>query len=124
MNRSNTMAGASKMKKNFIVASLCDNDFGYKIKMALEQGDDFFDTDMACPRIWKAFIIAFIIGEHMKSDAFYRATDGIKFDRHKHTEEYLENGLRVTFEAKLPKELDHDGGSAYYDCNRKVSVQY
>ena len=108
---------------NFIVAKFGDNDYGWRIKTALEEG--VFDYNLekkACPIIWKNFITAFIVGETVKRDAassIDRRSGGINYDEMKRAESYM-SGLRITFEKKAPTD-DDDGGSAAFDINRMMA---
>ena len=109
---------------NFIVADLCDNDFGQKLKSALEEGvDEYGHLDGGlCPTLWKKFLIAYILGDQMKR-VNSTLTENFNWDALKQTEAYLREQLTVTFEQKEP-EQDHDGGSACLNVHTKATWTY
>ena len=110
---------------NFVVVRLVDNDYGHVIKRALEEGVvEYFDKKDMCPRTWKTFIVAYVIGEHMRRDALRNEElDMDAWARYEHTKTYLEENMTVLFETKRPTE-DHDCGSAYLDFNLEIAYTY
>jgi hypothetical protein len=104
---------------NFIVAKLCDNDFGHHIKDALVEGVEWWGLDKkACPIIWKRFIIAYLMGYLRKRHVVY--SENVTEEHMDFLDNNYFQGIRVTFERNAPTE-DHDGGSAAYDINRKYA---
>jgi len=105
---------------NFIVAELCDNDFGYDLCQALRSlMDDAGGVDF-CPHVAKAYIVEHMLSAY-KRKLILKGTSG--YSSPEYIEEYF-NRMKVTFRDKLPTydiegkyQIDHDGGSAYYDIN-------
>jgi len=123
------MAGVNRkrrytMEHNFIVASLCDNDFGYDLMSALKEGiEEYGYEKKLCPVLWKKFLIAFILGKILKSSVGDSVSEEFDYSYLKHIEDYLRKGLRVTFEKTAPTD-DHDGGSAVIDLHTKQAWIY
>jgi hypothetical protein len=110
-------------KVNFIQVSLCDNDFGWTIADALRDGVDNFGYDKKlCPFLWKKFIIAYVVGYHMRNRVDLESSLEIDWKRAHSLEEYLKR-IKVTYEQKRPTD-DDDSGSAYYDFNLKEAYTY
>ena len=105
---------------NFIVVSLCDNDFSHHLETALqhiiEGGFNF------CPIVMKTALVelvtTFSFVNHLRIDDVTKA----RADAH-NTRAYLYGAMRVEFSKDLPryepngKYVDHDGGSIYYNVN-------
>lgn len=102
--------------KSLLVVELCDNDYGYSIKDALEHL--YLDTENIYNHSTdaiKQYIIAHIDGRLGKNSALTNC---------KHNSERIKKYLskmRVTFSRELPRNepdgetVDHDGGSAAID---------
>ena len=106
---------------NFIVAELCDNDFGYDLREAIRQlMDDAGGIDF-CPHVAKEYIVEYIVSAHVRK-TILRGQKG--YSKAEHIRDYM-NKIRVTFRDKLPTydingehTINHEGGSAYYDVHR------
>lgn len=105
---------------NFLVVEFGDNDFGYYLREALEDliteagGVDF------CPILAKRYIIEYVVAKSKLNKILRGYEDQINDDS---TREYLSR-IRVTFRDRLPtydiegkNQVDHDGGSVYYDTH-------
>lgn len=99
---------------NFIIVYLCDNDFGYAMEKALEEG--LFEYSIKQdPKIWKLFIIEYVISYSKKKYIVHEWTPRDTYEDDLRS--YFTNNLRVEFTRKGPEGLDHDGGSVYADLH-------
>lgn len=111
---------------NNIVVRLCDNDFGYKIKLAL---DDFVANGlhkMLDPMQAEAhirFMVAAMSTTHRMDMEDPHDDDGRLVSMGK-TLSYLKDGMRLTYDDKIPEGEDHDGGSAYIDIHTGFSSTF
>ncbi len=102
----------AKPEYNFITVELCDNDFGWRMKDALQSLIDNAGLDF-CPTIAKKYIV-----EHIMLSEILKGGDY----ENSYTRTYLTEGITVEFRKTLPsydpyeqQDKDHDGGSVYYD---------
>ena len=110
------------MNKNFLVARLCDNDFGQDIKYAIKHGIEHWGLDNEFPiEKWKQFILIYLEA-HQRHCSLVRDWHSSN-ERILQTVSYLAERMKVTYETNAPTD-DHDGGSAAYDFNRKYLYTY
>lgn len=108
---------------NFIVLELCDNDFGSRLRSTLELFSEDVFKGVYCPITLKKAVIQHIIGLSMQESASFNKKGDIDWARFQHTEQYLIEKLRVTFEEIKP-DKDHEGGSAYFDVSLNQCFGY
>jgi len=109
---------------NFIVASLCDNDYGRLLKSALEEGVNNYGYDVTlCPLLWKKYLIAYVLGDSLKSRVDLSTSGEFNYDGIRSTEAYLRENLRVSFERFAPTAND-GGGSAFIDLASRKAWSY
>ncbi len=108
------------VNENFLVFSLCDNDFGHHIYKAVEYAmlEDFIEYAGTDCRWWKAYIISFVLTSCQMR--WYQ-----ECENQKHTQNYLEEKLQVYVSRDWPtydgvRVLDHGGGSVVLDLNTKI----
>ncbi len=104
---------------NFLVLSLCDNDYGYDLLKAIEYAKeqslyDFAGEDV---RWWKEYVIRFV---EMSKLLIHPPSWDTSLSR-----PYLEERLSVYFSQKWPTydgvtPIDHDGGSLVFDLNTQI----
>lgn len=107
------------MNNNFLVARLCDNDFGQTIKKVIEDGIKYWGLENDLPiEKWKEFILIGVECNQRQRNTI-RSWD----DDYESTLNYLNDRMKVTYETHAPTD-DHDGGSVAYDFNRKYLYTY
>lgn len=108
-------------KHNFLLAILCDNDFGRHIKEVLSEHSDYITQDLENnDALIKNFIITQVMSELISEYGYKKSDKTINWEAAKHTEEYLTRKLKVSFSKNKPTD-DHDCGSAYLDLHTKES---
>jgi hypothetical protein len=110
------------MTNNFIVAKLCDNDYGRTLAEGLQEAILDYGLENASEEILKRFLINFTIGKHLCKHTRLNKLE-LDMDYIKLVDSYLTKQLRVSFEKYAPT-LDHDGGSAVFDLNLLKSWTY
>jgi hypothetical protein len=108
---------------NFLVFDLCDNDYGYHIRSAVEYAkkQGFYNYAGEDCKWWKAYVIQFVMASLLMSR--YRKDENIES-----TKKYLENGLKVYASIKWPtydgiNPVDHGGGSVVFDLHTENITQ-
>lgn len=110
------------MTKNFIVAKLCDNDYGQTLAEGLQEAILDYGLENASEELLKRFLTNFTIGKHLCRHTRLNKLE-LDIEYIKSVDSYLTNQLRVSFEKSAPT-LDHDGGSAVFDMNLLKSWTY
>ena len=108
---------------NFLVARLCDNDFGSTIKDAIEHGIKYWGLDNTLPiEKWKKFILIYVEANHRQRNLIRDWQEDDTWNIQS-TIKHLNERMDVTYENNAPTD-DHDGGSAAYDFNRNYLYTY
>jgi hypothetical protein len=110
------------MTNNFIVAKLCDNDYGQTLAEGLQEAILDYGLENASEELLKRFLINFTIGKHLCRHTRLNKLE-LDIEYIKLIDSYLSKELRVSFEKSAPT-LDHDGGSAVFDLNLLKSWTY
>ncbi len=110
---------------NFIVANLCDNDFGHLLADGLHYGmTEYAYHEKLCPLLWKKYLIAYVISRLlMTSPSIFDGSLRLDLKTVQELENYLQARLQVTFEEHVPED-DHDSGSAYLDVHTEFYTTY
>jgi len=100
-------------KRNFILLTLGDNDFGEHMRYALEHIKGQANLEKHSDERLKEIVIQMMVGHSIATSARVHKT--IDWDRFKRTEKYLTEKLEVSSPRKLDNTIDHDGGAACID---------
>lgn len=111
---------------NNIVVRLCDNDYGYKIKQELDVLVANGLHKMLDPLQAEAYIRFMVAARSVthRMDMEDPHDDASRMEHMKKTLDYLKDGLRLTYDDKIPEGEDHDGGSAYIDIHTGFSSTF
>jgi hypothetical protein len=108
---------------NFMVFELCNNDYGWYMRDAIEYavGNSFFESAGEDCVWWKAFIIQYTVMSMLMRR--YRTEDELA-----NSIDYLTKYLTVYTSDKWPtydgvQTLDHDGGSVVLDLHTGFATQ-
>lgn len=108
---------------SFIVVSLCNNDFSGALKSALEASAPLCVEHRLGEADLKGIVTLHLVAAEAQRQALSRpvgAADGLPTDwaALQKVERYLWDALEVRFCRHAP-DVDHDGGSAYYNVHTK-----
>lgn len=106
---------------NFLVISLCDNDFGAGMDLAAAQVLSYgLDQQPEKVSTTKQLIKAALLHQRMEENTRVGLPLLEGLDR---VETYLDRALKVSFERHRP-DIDHDGGSRYIDLHTRQVCRY
>jgi hypothetical protein len=106
--------------KNFIFASLCDNDFGISLLKGLPDiaVNSQMQETVLTEEDFKYFLVHYVLFEMIvRYPCAYRKREWKDIEN---TRDYLNKNLKVLFLDECPT-VDHDGGSAIYDINLRYA---
>lgn len=106
------------VRKNFVVASLCDSDFSKQLSPSLSYAMNSYKSHVLSEAEIKRIIVQSVVGLVIADDSNRYQDEGINWERYQTIQQFLERRLTVSFSQDKPS-IDHEGGSAYYDLNTK-----
>lgn len=105
------------MKNNFLIARLCDNDYGHHMCDAIREAVRDYGMDGSVDvSMWKEFIIAYAMGRELKREVWFGNPLSDALNDAQKTQIYLTDALEVGYSVHLPT-TDDDSGSACLDLN-------
>jgi len=107
--------------RNFLVVSLCDNDFGMSLEFAAKACQDVELDELWNVNSWKIQMVAGIVAHQLIRRRL--PMQRIDFRDLQRTQVYLWDKIKVTYEQYAPT-ADHDGGSLYIDMHLNTLHRY
>ena len=111
------------MINNFLIARLCDNDYGTTLKHAILDGIIVYGMNNEKPiEVWERFIKMYVMSNQILRDVAAGKTEDSP-NNHEAVANHLDKRLKVTYERHKPTD-DHDGGSAAYDFTTEYAFAF
>lgn len=111
------------VRKNFVVASLCDSDFSKQLSPSLSYAMNSYKSHVFSEAEIKRIIVQSVVGLVIADDSNRYQDEGINWERYQTIQQFLERRLTVSFSQDKPS-IDHEGGSAYYDLNTQQAYSF